>query len=157
MLVGYRAFLYGSVVSVDWQNNKNAKAFLPFWTHHWSWSLCLKFVWTALYEVQPAYSGTPMTRVCPRCRQVSTKHRFFCIQCIYHEWVVVTSALYSASPAFTSQPVYWVLWMNYFVIFVIPSRPNIRITYHIRSLQLPSTSFPSLLLPASQDTPQINN
>jgi len=83
VLVEHRAFLYGSIVSVDWEDNKSAKAFFAVLNP----SLVMEFVFEMRvdYTVQPAYSGTSMTCVCPRCRQVYAKHRFFCIQFLYHE------------------------------------------------------------------------
>jgi hypothetical protein len=83
MLVGYRTFLYGSIVSVDREGNKGAKAFFAVLNP----SLIMEFVFEIRVDntVQPAYSGTPMTCACSHFREVCAKRRFFCIQCIYHE------------------------------------------------------------------------
>jgi hypothetical protein len=83
VLVGYRAFIYGNIVSVDWEDNKSAKTFFAVLNP----SLVMEFVFEIRvdYTVQRAYSGTPLTCLCPLCRQVSAKHRFFCVQCVYHE------------------------------------------------------------------------
>lgn len=69
MLIEYRAFLYGSIVSVDWKENKSAKAFFAVLNP----SLVMEFVVEIRvdYIVKPAYSGTPMSSVCPGSRQVS--------------------------------------------------------------------------------------
>lgn len=62
VLVGYRAVLYGSIVSVDWED-KSAKALFAVLNP----SLVMEFVFEIRvdYTVQPAYSGTPMTCVFP--------------------------------------------------------------------------------------------
>jgi hypothetical protein len=82
MLVGCHAFLYGSIVFVDWEGNKSAKAFFAVLNP----SLVIKFAFEVRIDnTVPPYSGTHMTSACLRFRQLYAKRRFFCIQCIYHE------------------------------------------------------------------------
>jgi steroid 5-alpha reductase family enzyme len=63
MLVGYHAFLCGSVVSVDREGNESAKAFFAVLNP----SLVMEFVFEIRSDnTVPVYSGTPM-----RCMSLS--------------------------------------------------------------------------------------